>query len=1309
MHEKFPNNNLAELVRLLDMTKRLVTSPSTHVVRAGMLKTEEKGSQDLLAPIAAKIDRPGGRHDNDFADISDIAILPTTEEVNRVYNDYLPSTNFKHSHVLKDPLQRYVDSLFRLIRHDTMGPIIKILRALYKSDNKMVDELYNPELNMDIYHGCVVHDLHLGAGLKAVLSFDTPRVISHRSIEGQQKWWENCGLLEEGKLVRQRKVKERDERIAPYANLLVFKGKSPRITVDLVAVERSSMNPTYRFDGISLTTLETQTGLNKGQCQGLVAALTREYALIQGPPGTGKSHLAVQLVRVLLAAKKQAKLGPIIISTQTITESCLKSWLGDVRPPSNKSLEQSLEQLSTRAEKNIYDLSSAERWALAGHWTETLLERKADATFEAATKLERHYKERGDVRDAISQRVLAQAHVIGITTSAAARNTKLLQSVSPKVMICEEAAEVVEPHLISSTIPGIEHLIQIGDHKQLRPHINDCELGVEKDSEKKWLLDRSQFERRADGEPGLSPAPVVQLNVQRRMRPEISQLIHSVYPKLQDHSSIQDYPDVSGMRHNVFWLDHSYREARSGEGPHGTSYSNPWEAKMATALVRHLVRQGEYKPEDIALLTPYNGQLWLLTRSLSNEFEMSIGSKDPQQSGQKRQCEGSQDSHKVPTKKKLLTEALRLATVDNFQGEEAKVVIISLVRSNQRQKIGFLKTANRINVLLSRARHGMYLIGDANTYRQVPMWNNVYYKLSDAAAVGTKLELRCPRHPDAIALCSEPGHFNIMSPAGGCELPCTWDLEPCGHKCKAKCHSKLMHKAMSCNAPCSRLRETCDHNLKKTAQVDLLEFRPFSEINLDENPIIVLGCGHFFTGETLDGLIGPGEACLKAKKGEFVGWKEVSSCFATNVPICPYCEQPIRQHDTKRYGRLVKQAVMDENYRRFLIQNQGELDQLERKLQDLESNLTTTRPSFLKNISPITSVTTWAQKRYADLADLRDMANAFEQSMGQKARPTATPVSAIESSQVQATGSSSPGDVQTEALGSSQHVPRQQVTLRARLIYTEAQELHLRDFFALSPVSDNASGYTSMQNWLKSQSLPTLPDFLNNCADMVKQANDSNLTRIAIAGTLSFAKIARILHYYRDTKNVQSSETCMFDAVVAEEQTKHACELLDAALVQCSKFSDGEKLKQKFQECVELFYPRHEKMTRGELASITSAMFAVGDCGMPTEVARCPECEAPVGGTSHRPLDGVTRAEEIETADTITEDAPEMEHGGEVDISIAEEEAMGRAVAEVDEQLEVAVPEDEARHETVSDTAHDTTNDTATETAEDPTGAPNTE
>jgi superfamily I DNA and/or RNA helicase len=99
-------------------------------------------------------------------------------------------------------------------------------------------------------------------------------------------------------------------------------------------------------------------------------------------------------------------------------------------------------------------------------------------------------------------------------------------------------------------------------------------------------------------------------------------------------------------------------------------------------------------------------------------------------------------------------QVLRIATVDNFQGEEAKVVIISLVRSNIMKSVGFLKTINRINVLLSRAKHGMYLIGNADTYAYIPMWSKVLGMLKEVDAIGPAFSLCCPRHQDTDMLVS---------------------------------------------------------------------------------------------------------------------------------------------------------------------------------------------------------------------------------------------------------------------------------------------------------------------------------------------------------------------------------------------------------------------------------------------------------------------------------------------------------------------------------------------------------------------------
>ena len=52
----------------------------------------------------------------------------------------------------------------------------------------------------------------------------------------------------------------------------------------------------------------------------------------------------------------------------------------------------------------------------------------------------------------------------------------------------------------------------------------------------------------------------------------------------------------------------------------------------------------------------------------------------------------------------------RVTAVDNFQGEESRVVLLSLVRSNQQRRIGYLREANRVCVALSRAKEGKRVV-----------------------------------------------------------------------------------------------------------------------------------------------------------------------------------------------------------------------------------------------------------------------------------------------------------------------------------------------------------------------------------------------------------------------------------------------------------------------------------------------------------------------------------------------------------------------------------------------------------------------
>lgn len=189
----------------------------------------------------------------------------------------------------------------------------------------------------------------------------------------------------------------------------------------------------------------------------------------------------------------------------------------------------------------------------------------------------------------------------------------------------------MESHMISALLPDVTHVIQIGDHQQLRPSVNNFrDLSLESERGKLHQLDRSQFERLGVGQPGRRLMPVAQLNVQRRMRPQISSLIReTIYKKLQDHPSTTDLPEVVGMRHNVFWFDYKKFEDQDTNNSHiNKSKSNSWDVEMVHALVRHIVRQDTYKRDDIAVLTPYTGQLQKLRATMRREFEVYLSDPD---------------------------------------------------------------------------------------------------------------------------------------------------------------------------------------------------------------------------------------------------------------------------------------------------------------------------------------------------------------------------------------------------------------------------------------------------------------------------------------------------------------------------------------------------------------------------------------------------------------------------------------------------------------------------------------------------------
>ncbi|GBF88382.1 hypothetical protein Rsub_01094 [Raphidocelis subcapitata] len=450
--------------------------------------------------------------------------------------------------------------------------------------------------------------------------------------------------------------------------------------------------------------------------------------------------------------------------------------------------------------------------------------------------------------------VLRAARVVGMTTSGVAAKQELLAGLGPKIVLVEEAAEVFEAHVLTCLAPTVEQLILIGDHLQLRPKPQSFEL--ERFSGRGLDLDVSLFERLAAG----GRVAVSTLEEQRRMHPDML-VRDALYPALRDHPSVSAHPPVKGLARRLFFLDHRNPETGADEG---RSKSNLWEADFAVGLARYLIQQGYSRAGDLVIVTPYArveaSQLQVLlserdteelAKALKEDEEAAAGGGGGAASGSRSGPRGStrgsprggQDvagggggdsggggggggdggdgdgggggggGPEVAS----MRECLRLATVDNFQGEEAKVVILSLVRTQRDGQIGFLALDNRANVLLSRAKHGMVILGcaaaleaaAARPRRPAAVWGGAVAALRAQGLVGPELQLLCQRH-GAASTVRAPEDFATLVGDGGCQAACGLAL-PCGHVCPRRCHSDDPdHVLLRCCKPCTR---TCAQGL----------------------------------------------------------------------------------------------------------------------------------------------------------------------------------------------------------------------------------------------------------------------------------------------------------------------------------------------------------------------------------------------------------------------------------------------------------------------------------------------------------------
>ncbi|KAL4480220.1 hypothetical protein ABPG74_020736 [Tetrahymena malaccensis] len=452
--------------------------------------------------------------------------------------------------------------------------------------------------------------------------------------------------------------------------------------------------------------------LDKYQLQALIYALHNQNAIIQGPPGTGKTYLASHLINtlsnlkqkycnkpILIISKKNCSLDQLLIQLKKIKSKKKLLRLGyqttlkeiekytvskqkgpqkyPIYQPGSEQLNEKLQNYIERDKDQDY-YQACNSQAQPEEDIDNLSfqiyakEKEMEGFLQEMRSYEYSNLKNQVVYDSQYQRKLAnfmkKFQFIAMTLTGYHTYYEALKLLGAEIVVVEEASEVIESEFFPILTPNLKHLIQFGDHQQLKPMIRSSSL------KKNFNYEMSYFERLIK----VNKIDYVTLYQQKRMRPEFAN-----FPRLFYSNKYIDDPVVKSMNYvreissiGMYLLPHTYPDQRMND----SSYINQFEAYMIKFLAKRL--SYKYKQNQITILSMYKSQKTLIESKLQ----------------------------KLPS--------IKVFTVDEFQGNENDIIILSCVRSNKEMQLGYISENHRINVAFSRAKMGFFCIGNFEMYRQ---------------------------------------------------------------------------------------------------------------------------------------------------------------------------------------------------------------------------------------------------------------------------------------------------------------------------------------------------------------------------------------------------------------------------------------------------------------------------------------------------------------------------------------------------------------------------------------------------------------